>query len=75
MLQTPTQKRKLLSLLFCDENVVENAIACAYQYQHEFQNSTAQFRSSILQSIETLLQKYEQDIAICITGREWKTTC
>lgn len=68
----PYTKEKLLSLPFCNENVVENAIACAYQYQHEFQNSTAQFRSSILQSIETLLQKYEHDIAICITEENGK---
>ena len=68
----PYTKEKLLSLPFCDENVVENTIACAYQYQHEFQNSSAQFRSSLLQSIETLLQKYEQDIAVCITEENGK---
>ena len=68
----PYTKEKLLSLPFCDENVVEKAIDCAYQYQQVFQNTTAQFRSSILQDIETLLQKYEQDIAICITEENGK---
>ena len=64
--------KEIALLAICDENVVENAIACAYQYQHKFQNSSAQFRSSILQSIETLLQKYGQDIAICITEENGK---
>ena len=70
--RNPYTNEKLLILPFCDENIVEKAINCAYQYQQVFQNTTAQFRSSILQGIETLLHKYEHDIAICITEENGK---